>query len=116
MKQTTTRLAPQRRPGLQTLKSALQRLSMTLMLVMLTATAAWAQYTADDVVITLNQDSWVYTGNKICPTVTGVCIGGESYDVVYLSSSGMTVNYWNNTYVSSETNFPSVCVTLPDCG
>ncbi len=43
MKQTTTTLAPQRRPGLQTLKSALQRLSMTLMLVMLTATAAWAQ-------------------------------------------------------------------------
>ena len=44
MKQTTTtRLAPQRRPGLQTLKSALQRLTMTLMLVMLTATAAWAQ-------------------------------------------------------------------------
>ena len=30
MKQTTTRLAPQRRPGLQTLKSALQRLTMTL--------------------------------------------------------------------------------------
>ena len=43
MKQTTTTLAPQRRPGLQTLKSALQRLSMTLMLVMFTATAAWAQ-------------------------------------------------------------------------
>ena len=42
MKQTTT-LAPQRRPGQQTLKSALQRLSMTLMLVMLTATAAWAE-------------------------------------------------------------------------
>ena len=40
MKQTTTRLAPQRRPGLQTLKSALQRLTMTLMLVMLTATSA----------------------------------------------------------------------------
>ena len=39
MKQTTTTLAPQRRPGLQTLKSALQRLSMTLMLVMLTATS-----------------------------------------------------------------------------
>ena len=30
MKQTTTRLAPQRRPGQQTLKSALQRLTMTL--------------------------------------------------------------------------------------
>ena len=30
MKQTTT-LAPQRRPWLQTLKSALQRLTMTLM-------------------------------------------------------------------------------------
>ena len=43
MKQTTTRLAPQRRPGLQTLKSALQRLSMTLMLVMLTAMTAWAK-------------------------------------------------------------------------
>lgn len=41
MKQTTT-LAPQRRPGLQTLKSALQRLTMTLMLVMLTAMTAWA--------------------------------------------------------------------------
>ena len=43
MKQTTTTLAPQRRPGQQRLKSALQRLTMTLMLVMLTATAAWAK-------------------------------------------------------------------------
>ena len=117
MKQTTTRLAPQRRPGLQTLKSAWQRLSMILLMMLLTTMTAWAlQYTADDVVITLNQDSWVYTGDKICPTVKGVSIGGEPYDVVYLSSSGMTVNYWNNTYVSSETNSPSVCVTLPDCG
>lgn len=39
----TTRLAPQRRPGLQTFRGALQRLSMTLMLVMLTAMTAWAQ-------------------------------------------------------------------------
>ena len=39
---TTTRLAPQRRAGRQTLKSVLQRLTMTLMLVMLTATTAWA--------------------------------------------------------------------------
>ncbi len=40
---TITRLDPQRRAGWQTLKSALQRLTMTLMLVMLTATAAWAE-------------------------------------------------------------------------
>ena len=39
---TTTRLALQRRAGRQTLKSVLQRLTMTLMLVMLTATTAWA--------------------------------------------------------------------------
>jgi hypothetical protein len=39
----TTRLAPQRRPGLQTFKGALQRLTMTLMLVMLTTMTAWAQ-------------------------------------------------------------------------
>ena len=38
----TTRLAPQRRAARQTLKGALQRLTMTLMLVMLTATTAWA--------------------------------------------------------------------------
>ena len=43
MKQRTTRLAPQRRAERQTLKSALQRLSMTLMLVMLTAMTAWAE-------------------------------------------------------------------------
>ena len=38
----TTRLAPQRRPGLQTFRGALQRLTMTLMLVMLTTVTAWA--------------------------------------------------------------------------
>jgi len=38
----TTRLAPQRRPGLQTFRGALQRLTMTLMLVMLTTIGVWA--------------------------------------------------------------------------
>ncbi len=43
MKIKTTRLALQRRAGRQTLKDALQRLTLTLMLVMLTAMTAWAQ-------------------------------------------------------------------------
>ena len=42
MKIQTTRLAQQRRAGRQTLKSALQRLTMTLILVMLTSMSAWA--------------------------------------------------------------------------
>ena len=92
------------------------RAAMTLLVMVLTTATAWAQtYTEDDVVITLNQDSWVYIGDEICPTVTGVSIGGERYDISVLISDGMKVSYSSNTDASSENNTPRVRVTLPDC-
>ena len=113
MMETTTRLTSSRYLGLQTLWGAWQRLSMILLMMMFTTVTAWAKYTVDDVVITLNQDSWMYTGNEICPAVTGVSIDIDG-EPVNLFSYGMTVTYSFNTYVSSENSIPKVHVTLPD--
>ena len=64
----TTRLTPQRRSGLQTLKGALQRLSMTLLLVMLSATTVWA----DDASGTYGDNlEWAFTESDSTLTISG---------------------------------------------
>ena len=73
MKIKTTRLALQRRAGRQTLKDALQRLTLTLMLVMLTAMTAWA-----DDPSWLNQgDSWDETTKTL--TVNTETVAQNAY-------------------------------------
>jgi hypothetical protein len=73
MKIQTTRLALQRRAGRQTLKDALQRLTLTLMLVMLTAMTAWA-----DDPSWLNQgDSWDETTKTL--TVNTETVAQNAY-------------------------------------
>ena len=80
MKIQATRLAQQSRAGRQTLKSALQRLTMTLMLVMLTSMSAWAT----DITVTYKIS--VSTGlSKPVATITN-------------AATGATVCTWNNGY------------------
>ena len=85
---TTTTLALQRRAGRQTFKSVLQRLSMTLLLVMLTATAAWADESG---LFDVNRFSWEYVTATQTLTIQHVSGSTEMTDCTYSS-----IKKWNS--------------------
>ena len=66
----TTRFTPTRRLWQQGSRDVLQRLSMTLMLVMLTATAAWAA-TSGTIPNTNNNLSWEYNTTTKTLSISG---------------------------------------------
>ena len=67
---TNTKPAPTRCPWQQGFRDALQRLSVTLMLVMLTATAAWAA-TSGTIPNTNNNLSWEYNTTTKTLSISG---------------------------------------------
>ena len=76
----TTRLAPQRRAARQTLKGALQRLTMTLMLVMLTSMSAWADESG---LFDVNRFSWEYVTATQTLTIQHVSGSTDMTDFEY---------------------------------
>ena len=76
----TTRLASQRRAARQTLKGALQRLTMTLMLVMLTSMSAWADESG---LFDVNRFSWEYVTATQTLTIQHVSGSTDMTDFEY---------------------------------